>query len=177
MKFVLLLVSFSGYFTHLETLWKVVKWSMKWPKWECFVPDTPSFCHHMYMVMCGALQWNFSHKMMLVHLKVPYYRAFTLSSNVSINCELKTFKASLYSSEKHFLFDNVLLMNRRLAIKVFKIVKETSVSCIINLKAPSAFMHSTSVYYIKLQHEENRSSILDPFLDFFFYKFCFVEMI
>ena len=48
---------------------------------------------------------------------------------------LKTFKASLYSSEKHFLFDNVLLMNRRLALKVFKIVKETSVSCIINFKA------------------------------------------
>ena len=43
--------------------------------------------------------------------------------------------ASLYSSEKHFLFDNVLLMNRWLALKVFKIVKETSVPCIINLKA------------------------------------------
>ena len=49
--------------------------------------------------------------------------------------DLMTFKASLYSSEKHFLFDNVLLMNRWLALKVFKIVKGTSVSCIVNLKA------------------------------------------
>ena len=39
---------------------------------------------------------------------------------------LKTFKASLYSSEEHFIFNNVLLMNRQLALKVFKIDKETS---------------------------------------------------
>ena len=36
---------------------------------------------------------------------------------------LKTFKASLYSSQNHFIFDNVLLMNRRLALKVFKLDK------------------------------------------------------
>ena len=35
-----------------------------------------------YMVSCGTLQWNFSHKIMLLHLKVPYYRALPLSSNV-----------------------------------------------------------------------------------------------
>ena len=45
--------------------------------------------------------------------------------------DIKTFKASLYSSEKHFIFNNVLLMNRRLALKVFIIDKETSGEWII----------------------------------------------
>ena len=48
---------------------------------------------------------------------------------------IKTFKASLYSSEKHFIFNNVLLMNRRLALKVFIIDKETSGKWIIKNKA------------------------------------------
>ena len=49
--------------------------------------------------------------------------------------KIKTFKASLYSSEKHFIFDNVLLMNRRLALKVFIIDKETSGLVIIKNKS------------------------------------------
>ena len=49
--------------------------------------------------------------------------------------EIKTFKASLYSSQKHFIFNNVLLMNRRLALKVFIIDKETSGKWIIKNKA------------------------------------------
>ena len=36
----------------------------------------------LYMVLCGALYWNFLHKMMMVYLKVPYYRALALCSNV-----------------------------------------------------------------------------------------------
>ena len=46
---------------------------------KMFVPDTPSLCDHM--VWRGALQRDFSHKMRLVHLKVLYYCALTLSSN------------------------------------------------------------------------------------------------
>ena len=34
-----------------------------------------------YMVSRGALQWNIEHKMMLIYLKVPYYRDVILSSN------------------------------------------------------------------------------------------------
>ena len=49
--------------------------------------------------------------------------------------KIKTFKASLFSSEKHFIFNNVLLMNRRLALKVFMIDKETSGKWIIKNKA------------------------------------------
>ena len=45
-------------------------------QWKCFVPDKPSFWDHIW-----SLQGNFSHKMTLVHLKVPYYHALTLSSN------------------------------------------------------------------------------------------------
>ena len=48
---------------------------------------------------------------------------------------IKTFKASLYSSEKHFIFNNVLLMNRWLALKVFIIDKETSDLVIIKNKS------------------------------------------
>ena len=48
---------------------------------------------------------------------------------------IKTFKASLYSLEKHFIFNNVLLMNRRLALKVFIIDKETSGLVIIKNKS------------------------------------------
>ena len=48
---------------------------------------------------------------------------------------IKTFKASFYSSEKHFIFNNVLLINRRLALKVFIIDKETSGKWIIKNKA------------------------------------------
>ena len=47
---------------------------------------------------------------------------------------MKTFKASLYSSETHFIFNNVLLMNRWLALKVFIIDKETSGKWIIEIK-------------------------------------------
>ena len=38
-------------------------------QWKYFVPDTPSF--FTISGLCGAIQWNFSHKIMLVHLKVP----------------------------------------------------------------------------------------------------------
>ena len=54
---------------------------------------------------------------------------------IAIPIHIKTFKASLYSSEKHFIFNNVLLMNRRLALKVFIIDKETSGKWIIKNKA------------------------------------------
>ena len=37
-----------------------------------------------YKVSYGALQWNFENKMMLICLKVPYYRYVTLSSNVAV---------------------------------------------------------------------------------------------
>ena len=59
---------------------------------------------------------------------------------------LKTFKASLYSSEKHFLFNNVLLMNRWLALKVFKIDKETSGLMIIKKKALCPDGHSVFIF-------------------------------
>ena len=36
--------------------------------------------------------------------------------NSTLNIYLKAFKASHYSSKKHFNFDNVLLINRRLAL-------------------------------------------------------------
>ena len=42
--------SFCGHSMYIETLWKVVKWSMKCPysiQWDpikMFVPDTPTFC-------------------------------------------------------------------------------------------------------------------------------------
>ena len=48
---------------------------------------------------------------------------------------LKTFKASLYSSEKHFIFNNVLLMNRWLTLRVFIKDKETSGLVIIKNKS------------------------------------------
>ena len=51
---------------------------------------------------------------------------------------IKTFEASLYSSEKHFIFNNVLQMNRWLALKVFIIDKETSGKWIIKNKVLSA---------------------------------------
>ena len=59
---------------------------------------------------------------------------YTHSSSI-INSLIKTFKASLYSSEKHFIFNNVLLMNRWLALKVFIIDKETSGLVIIKNKS------------------------------------------
>ena len=44
---------------------------------------------------------------------------------MEFSLDLKTFKASLYSSEKYFIFNNVLLMTRQLALKVFKLDKDT----------------------------------------------------
>ena len=53
----------------------------------------------------GENKWYFNHDYLeLCH--IPYHF-------------IKKFKASLYSSEKHFIFNNVLLMNRRLALNVF----------------------------------------------------------
>ena len=43
-------------------------------QWKCFVSDKHS---------------SYEHKMTLVHLKVPYYRALTLFSNMSIKFEMK----------------------------------------------------------------------------------------
>ena len=44
-----IITSFCGHFMYIETLIKVVKWSMKSPySIQCFVPDTPSFCGHIW---------------------------------------------------------------------------------------------------------------------------------
>ena len=48
-------------------------------KVSCTLQD--NFYCYTYMVSCGALQWNFEHKMTLIYLKVPYYHNITLSSN------------------------------------------------------------------------------------------------
>ena len=52
--------------------------------------------------------------------------------------KLKTFKASLYSSEKHIIFNNVLLMNRRLALKVFKLDKHLWQCGLLKIKCSRA---------------------------------------
>ena len=63
-------------------------------QWKCFVPDTPSDLWP-YMVLCGALQFDFSHKMMLVHLKVPYYSTLTLSGSGYSLSQTKYLKLTL----------------------------------------------------------------------------------
>ena len=45
-------------------------------QWKCFVPNTPSFCDHIRSRV-ELLSETFH----MVHLKVPYYHALTLSSN------------------------------------------------------------------------------------------------
>ena len=55
---------------------KVVKWSTKWPNGNVFSIHT--FLLWPFTVLWRTLQWNFSHKIMLIH---PYYQALTLSSN------------------------------------------------------------------------------------------------
>ena len=90
------------------------------------------------------------------------------------NYYIKTFKANLYSSEKHFIFNNVLLMNRRLALKVFIIDKETSGKWIIKNKALVPWralgtlfliIHLPSVFIYYLNH-------MIAQVGFFFFEDC-----
>ena len=56
----IIITSFFGHFTYLETLRKVVKWSMKWP-FSIQCDPIEMFCSRytlflwLYMVSCGAL--------------------------------------------------------------------------------------------------------------------------
>ena len=76
------ITNFCLHFTYIETLWKLSNLSN-----EAWNHPMEMFCsRHTFflwpcMVLCEALQWNISHKMALVHLKVPYYHTLTLSSN------------------------------------------------------------------------------------------------
>ena len=57
---------------------KDVKRSMNWPNGNALFQTHLLF--HIWS--CVELVWNFSHKMTLANLKVPFYRTLTLSSNV-----------------------------------------------------------------------------------------------
>ena len=79
--FIMVFTRFCGHFTYVESLWKL--WNEVW------IGPMEMFCsRHIFFfwpyVLCGALQRKFSHKMTLVHLKVPYCRTLTLSSNGSM---------------------------------------------------------------------------------------------
>ena len=76
------ITSFCRHLTYRETIWKL--WNEAWNGPMEMFCSRHTFYLWPYMVSCGALQWNFSHKMTLVHLKVPYYHALTLSSNACI---------------------------------------------------------------------------------------------
>ena len=90
-------------------------------------------------------------------------------TNSVLTKSIKTFKASLYSSEKHFIFNNVLLMNRRLALKVFIIDRETDGKWIIKNKALVPWralgtlfliIHLPSVFIYYIKHWSNLYSVV-----------------
>ena len=59
---------------------------------------------------------------------------------------LKTFKASLYSSEKHIIFNNVLLMNRWLALKIFKLDKHLWQCGLLKIKCSRAVPSNNFIF-------------------------------
>ena len=81
--FLLFITSFYGHFTAIETLWKVVKWSMKWPysiQWE----PIEMFCfrHIFFLWSYGVLWSSFNIRWRSCAPICHWLRDFTLSSNV-----------------------------------------------------------------------------------------------
>ena len=74
------ITSFWGHFTHIETLWKVVKWSMKW----LYFCSRHTLFLWPYMVSSGALNEIFNVRWRWTIWKFPITAHPTLSSNVYI---------------------------------------------------------------------------------------------
>ena len=100
--------SFCGHFTYTQKHYESCEMKHERTQWKCFVPDTPSFCDHIWShVELVSETFHIESKMTLVYLKVPYYSALTLSSLSEIILRKNDLKFSS-SVLKHFPIDFAL---------------------------------------------------------------------
>ena len=83
----IMITNFCGHYTYILKHYESCEMMHEMTQWKCFVADTPSVCDHLWShveLFCETfhIRWSWS-----IWLKVPYYRALTLSSNASYpNC-------------------------------------------------------------------------------------------
>ena len=101
----------------------------------------------LFCFVCSKFNWYFT----VLTDAIPYSILRVKWAKISLTflvalLLIKTFKASLYSSEKHFIFNNVLLMNRQLALKVNIIDKDLWQWGLLKIKCSRAMPSNNFIF-------------------------------
>ena len=118
-KLFIVITSFSGNFTYIETLWTVVKWSMKWPFFHKMGPNRNILFQtlHLFVTIYGLAWRSFNIRWCWSIWKSPITIHTTSSSNelkLNILCSMalptsKSMKGSECTVRYLFLVENQCL--------------------------------------------------------------------